>query len=164
MFTSMPKLAFSATLAALLLILAAPVSAVAHDNERDWVRSHSERDTDWRDRHGDRRDRAHSRRADRHDWDDKHARKRAHRRADWCDDRNPHKRHGHMSKKDRRKLERVWHERCDGHRARHSSRGRDSRSDWWRSRWQQHWDRWDGRAAERRVPHPHGQVWHPHRY
>jgi hypothetical protein len=164
MLTSMPKFAFTASLAALLLILAAPVPGMAHDNERDWGRGHSERDTDWRDRHGDRRDRMHHRRVDRRDWDDRYYGKRTHRRADWCDDRNPHNRRGNVWKKGSRKLHRIWHERCHGREAERWSRGRDSRAEWWRGRWQRHWDRWDSRAAERRRQHPHGHLWHPHRY
>ena len=130
------KSALIAPLAALLLMLAAPVPAQAANEGRDPAFGSPGWLADQQDRWSDRGDSRHYRRVE---W-------RKDRRGVRRDDRHD-----------------QWGERRHGRRDRWQDR-RDRRHDWRQSRWWRHWGGWDRRSGQRRNRHRHGQRWHPHRY
>ena len=143
MFGNFLKSALIAPVSAMLLMMAAPVSAPAAERDRDGVFSHQSQSTGQQDRWRDRRD---GRRQQSTAWRDD---RRDDRRDRWGDRRGD-RREARLDRRDDRRG--SWHQR------------RDRRQAWWQDRWRRHWDRWDRRAALRRHLHPHGHQWHPHRY
>ncbi len=144
MFGKLSISALIAPVAAVLLLMAAPVPAQAAEEDRyGEFNSRQGQSTGQQDRWRYGRD------------------GRRHRNAEWRDDRRDDRRHRWGDRRDDRRDR--WSVRRDDRRDRWSDR-RERRQEWRQGKWQRHWDRWDRRAAQRRNRHPHGQRWHPHRY